>query len=92
MSGTPNRRSEPDALLDMGIWSSSGDWVALPKAFFPARNDAKRFAVENCEAAWIDIRVKTTWMKDVAKSAFCDFPYVFSERDDPEAFECWLVR
>lgn len=78
--------------LDMGIWSSDGDRVWLPKALFPTRNDAKRFAVENCEASWIDVRVRTRWMVSAPHGPLDDFPYHLTDADDEGAFECWEIR
>jgi hypothetical protein len=77
--------------LKMGIWSEDGDRVWLPKELFPTRSDAKRFAVMYCEATWIDVRVRTRWMAYAPHSAFDDYPYHLTDKDDEGAFACWEI-
>lgn len=79
------------APLDMGIWSEDGT-VWLPKQLFPTRNDAKRFAVAEMDHCWIDVRVRTKWMKHAPTSPLDDYGYHFAEPGEPGAFECWEVR
>ena len=79
------------ANLDMGIWSDDNSLVWLPKELYPARNDAKRFAVAELEAVWVEIRVRTAWM--CPDEAFLhEGLYVKCLPDHPEAIECWEIR
>lgn len=77
--------------LDMGIWSEDGI-VWLPKRLFPTRNDAKRFAVAEMEHHWIDVRVRTKWMKHAPVSPLDDYGYHLAEPGEEGAFECWEIR
>lgn len=78
------------AYLDMGIWADDGR-VWLPKALYPKRTAAKKFAVAECGQTYIDVRVKTVFMRDAASSAFDEYPYVTCEADEPGAFEVWEI-
>ncbi len=78
--------------LDMGIWSDDNTLVWLPKAIYPSRNDAKRFAVQELEHTWIEVRVRTVWMcpdEDFMREG----RYVKCLPDlNPDAIECWEIR
>jgi hypothetical protein len=82
--------------LDMGIWSGDGI-VWLPKQFFPTRNDAKRFALnEDIYDYWTEIRCRTEWMKRDRShdaSSYDEFEsyYVRAEPGEDGAFECWRL-
>jgi len=72
----------------MGIWSDDGI-VWLPKQNFPTRNDAKRFAVNEMGHAWVEVRVRTCWMKPDPESS--EGLYARSGQGEAGAFECWEV-
>lgn len=90
-SSTPSVPAFDPADVDMGIWADDGR-IWLPKQLYTTRNDAKQFAVEEAGATWIDVRVRSRWMKYAPTSAFDDTPYFVTEDRDPEGFECWEIR
>lgn len=80
------------APLDMGIWSDDGI-VWLPKELFPTRNDAKRFAVAEMDHEWIEVRVRTKWMKRVRLSLLDEYGYyLLASPGEEGAFECWEIE
>ena len=76
-------------VLDMGIWSDDGT-VWLPKALYPTRSHAKKFAVENFSATYIDVRVRTRWVR-YEPSAPPEIAYEICAANAPDAFECWEI-
>ena len=73
----------------MGIWSDDGT-VWLPKALYPTRTEAKMFAVENCSATYIDVRVRSRFMR-YEVTAPSELAYEMCAPNAPDAFECWEV-
>ena len=85
----PNRPSVLD-VLDMGIWSDDGT-VWLPKELYPKRTEAKMFAVEHLSHSYIDVRVRSRWMRCEPNPEIEDMPYEVSSPDAEGAFECWEI-
>lgn len=95
MTKDPNtsQATPPWEGLDMGIWADDGT-VWLPKALYPARTDAKKWAVENCGVMWIDVRCRTVWMVFDPEAEDEERPYVRVLPDvwtESEPFECWEI-
>ena len=78
--------------LWMGIWSDDGT-VWLPKKDHPKRSQAKSFAVQEMDAVYIDVRVRTRWMVRDDDGGECGFDvcYVVCNPGDDGAFECWEI-
>lgn len=77
----------------MGVWFHDAELIWLPKEFCPTRNDAKRFALAECDSDWIDVRVRTVWVKEIPHEFWTDeFDYWRVEKDAPGAFECWEIK
>lgn len=78
--------------LNMGIWWNDGERIWLPKEFCSTRNDAKRFALAECMSEWVDVRVRTVWVRELP-DRFWDgeFDYIRAERGEEGAFECWEI-
>ena len=77
------------AVLDMGIWSDDGT-VWLSKASCSTRSSAKMFAVEHLGHVFIEVRVRTRWMREVEDGQW-DLNYQVCDPKDEDAFECWEI-
>lgn len=87
---------EPD---HMGIWTDSGDVVWLPRSFYPKRNDAIKWGMEQFGCGFLDIRCHARWMRyepfvarklDGSVAWQKDEWYECSEAD-PGAFKVWKL-
>ena len=77
----------------MGIWAEDGTTVWLPRDLYPSRNQAKLFAVEHCEAVYIDVRVRARHMAiSPGVDWMVDDWWVECERDTPGAMPVWRVE
>jgi hypothetical protein len=76
-------------LLDLGIRSDDGTcW--LPKAIYSTRSEAKMFAVEYLDSIYIEVRVRTRWMRQEPEND-PEMEFEVCDRDHPNAFECWEI-
>lgn len=76
----------------MGIWWKDGERIWMPKVFRPTRNDAKYFAVAECYSEWINIRVRTVWIKEVPDQFWPnEYSYIRVDSNDKDAIECWEI-
>lgn len=85
----------PDA---MGVWSEYGE-VWLPRALYPRRWDAIKFALDHWGADhFLDVRCLSRWMRYAPNEAppnEADYPvdyWIECGKDAPGAFRVWRLE
>lgn len=91
--------TEPKLPDEMGIWTDGGETIWLPKALYPKRSDAIRFAMEQFGCGFTDLRCLSRWMRYQPFTAYnLDGSVSWSEdewcecgKDDAGAFQVWKL-
>ena len=75
----------------MGAWSDGGDIVWLPRSLYPKRSGAIKWAVDEFDAMWTDVRCTTVWMRYEPEGGE-DFWREVEDGFAPDAFRAWRLE